>query len=328
MKIALIVDGGQEMGMGHIVRGITLAQELQAKAGIFFVTKSDDVVVSQIKDAGFNVHRLNGDGEKLVLLWEEKPDVVIFDRLDVPESLAKGLKDSLDTRLVIFDNLSEANKYADIVVNAVMGSDYENRIYLDKETNTLYFYGLKYEVLRREFYKYRKLPNLLHELKRLLLIFGGSDPLNLTSAVLDEILGLNENYDIDTVIGVHFGYFDDLTRVLAKYPDKNGNVKIYRNARDIAKLMYEADLVVASPGLSVFEALLIGVPVIPIHQNELQKYWFKKFLPTLDKSEIWKLGGIISRGDYADPFGEYIRQFEVGEGKEGVIKAIVGGIAN
>ena len=314
------------MGMGHIVRGLTLAEELKDKAEMLFVTKSDDVVVKQIKEAGFNVYRLNTDEENLSLLQETKPGVVVIDRLEVAESLAKGLKDSFDTRLVIFDNISEANKYADIVVNFVMGSDDKNRTYLDKETNTFYFYGLKYEILRREFYQYRKFPNPHHEVERILLIFGGSDPLNLTTASIDELLSMDTDYKIDVVIGVYFKHFKELTKVLRKYPDKNWCVKMHRNVKYIAKLMCLSDLVLASPGLSIFEALRVGVPVIAIHQNEPQRCSFQKFMPTLDKSEIWRLCNIISKGEYADPFGEYIRSLEVGEGKDEVIMAILEGV--
>lgn len=327
MKIALIVNGGQEMGMGNIVRGLTLAEELQTKAEIIFVTKSDDIVVSQIKEAGFNIYRLDNNDEKLSLLQGIKPDVVVFDRLEVPEGIAKGLKDSLGMRLVIFDNLSKANKYADVVVNCVMGSGCENKIYLDKETNTIYFYGLKYEVLRKEFYQYRKSHGSQHEVKKILLIFGGSDPLNLTTVSLGELLRLGRDYMIDVVIGVHFRYFKELSETIKKYPDKMWRVKLHKNVKNIAELMFQSDLVLASPGLSVFEALCVGTPVIPINQNELQRYWFGKFMQTLNKNEIWKLGDIISKGEYADPFGEYIRSLEVGKGKDEVIKAIAEGIA-
>ena len=326
MKIALVVNGGQELGMGHVIRGLTLAEELKKKADVFFVTNDDDIVASQIKEVGFNVHQLNNNDDKLDLLQGIKPDVVVIDRLDVPEKLAKGLKDGFNTRLVIFDNISEANRYADIVVNFVMGSDDKNRKYLDKETNTFYFYGLKYEILRKEFYEHRKSPNPLHKVTRILLIFGGSDPLNLTTASIDELLKIDKDYKIDAVVGVYFKYFKELTDVLRKYPDKNWCVKMHKNVKYIANLMFQSDLVLASPGLSVFEAMCVRVPVIAIHQNEPQRCCFQKFMPTLDKSEIWRLCDIISRGEYADPFGEYIRSLEVGEGRDEVIRTILEGV--
>lgn len=324
MKIAIVVDGGQEMGMGHIVRGITLAEELKTGASVFFVTKSDGVVFSHANNAGYNIHKVDTDEEKVVLLRDKKPDVVIIDRLEVPEKLAAELKGSPNMKLVIFDNLSDANKHADVVVNCVMGSGYENREYFNKKTNTLYYYGLKYEVLRREFYQYRKTPDESHGVENIMLIFGGSDFLNLTTASLDVLLQSDGKYVIDVVIGSYFKYFKELAETLRKYPEKMYRVKLHRNAKNVAELMYHSDLVLASPGLSVFEALCVRVPVIAIHQNEPQKFWFQKFMPTLSKGEVWKLVDIISGGDYINPFSEYISSLEVGEGKDDVIKAILG----
>jgi len=325
MKIAFITDGGLKMGMGHITRTTTLAEEFRDKAEIYFLTKSDDIIVRQIKNSNFDTLKADNDSQILNLFQEIKSDIVIIDKLEVEESFAKKLKGSIKTRLVIFDNTSAANKYADIVVNAVMGSNYRNRKFFDEKTNTLYFYGLKYEVLRKEFYAFKKPEKIFHDkVVKILLIFGGSDPLNLTSAVLDELLGQQNDFKIDAILGAYFEYVDELNRVLAKHPGKKGSVNIFKNIKNVAELMYQADLVIASPGLSVFEALYVGIPVLSFHQSPFQKNGFKGFLPTLDKSEAGKLGGIIANAEFADPQGEYIKAFEIGEGKTEVIKAIIG----
>jgi spore coat polysaccharide biosynthesis predicted glycosyltransferase SpsG len=48
-------------------------------------------------------------------------------------------------------------------------------------------------------------------------------------------------------------------------------VNAYNNAETVAELMYSADLVIASPGLSTFEALCVGIPVIVMPHDDLQK---------------------------------------------------------
>ena len=324
-KIAFITVGGAEMGMGHIARTLTIAEELRHKADAYFLTKSDKTVVSQIKSNGFNVQKAASDARILNLLHQIKPDIVIIDKLDVAESFAQQLKNNLKVKLVIFDNTSTANNYADIVVNAVMGSNYKNRKFLDRKTNTLYFYGLKYEVLRKQFYGFKKKAKKLgKKVANILLLFGGSDHLNLTSAVLDELLGLQEDFKINVILGAHFKYDNELNKVLAKHRKKKAKVNIFRNIRNVAELMNQADLVIASPGLSVFESLRVGTPVLSFHQSPFQKNGFKGFLPTLDKSEVNKLRGIIAKKDFADPYSDYIKAFEIGEGKQEVIEAIIG----
>ncbi len=312
------------MGMGHIARTLTVAEELRNKADVYFLTKSDKTVISQIKGDGFKIQKAASDVQTLNLLQKIKPDIVVIDKLEVEESFAQQLKNSLKAKLVIFDNTSTANKHADIVVNAVLGSNYKNKKFLDKKTNTLYFYGLKYEVLRKEFYDFKKKSKKLRKkVANILLLFGGSDHLNLTSTILDELLGMQDNFKINVILGAHFKYDDELNQVLAKHPDKKERVKIFRNIKNVAELMNQADLVIASPGLSVFESLRVGIPVIPFHQSPFQKNGFKGFLPTLDKSEVKKLAEIIAKKDFADPNSDYIKAFEIGEGKQEVIKAII-----
>ena len=63
--------------------------------------------------------------------------------------------------------------------------------------------------------------------------------------------------------------------------------------------------------------------MVSFHQNLLQKDGFKGFLPTLDKSEVNKLADIIAKQEYANPYGDYIKAFEIGEGKKEVIEAIL-----
>ena len=286
MKIAFVVEGGLEMGMGHISRSITLAEELGDRTGTCFLTKSDETVVNQITNAGFRTFKLDNDKEVVKLLQEVRPSIVIIDKLDVEEDFAGKLKDCLNTKVVIFANLTAANRYADIVINAVTGSKLKNRKFLDENTDTLYFFGPRYYVLREEFYEFKKKGETLGDkVEKIVLIFGGSDPSNLTPIVLNELLGLSSDFKIDVILGVHFVHFDKLNQVLEEYQAKKESVNVHRDIGNVAELMYKADLVIASPGASLFEALCVGTPVIAIYQNSFQENSFGGALPILKKQK-------------------------------------------
>jgi len=325
MKIVFITDGGLEKGMGHVQQSTTLAEELRDRAEICFLTKSDETVVKQIVNVGFNTFKLNHDNEILDLLKEIRPNIIIIDKLDVAEELAKELKETLRTKLIIFTNLTRANRCADIAVSAVIGSNFKNSRFLDEETNTLYFYGPKYWVLRKECYEFKKRGKTLrNKVEKIALIFGGSDASNLTSAALDELLHLKNDFKIDVILGAHFTYFDSLNQVLSQPSAKKKKVSVYKNIKNVAELMYKADLVMASPGLAAFEALCVGTPMIVMHQNEFQKDGFKGFVPTLGKEDIKRIGDLINRAAFIDPLQEYITRLEIGEGKVELIETIIG----
>ncbi len=325
MKIAFLVEGGLEMGIGHIMRSITLAEEIADRAEICFLTKSDEIAVNQIKNTGFNTFQLKNDSEAVDILQEINPETVIIDRLNVEEDFAQKIKGGLNAKLVIFGNTSTANRYADIVVNGVIGTKLRNRKFIDEDTNTLYLYGPRYYVLRREFYEFKQQgKRLTGKLEKILLILGGSDPSNLTSKVLNELLSFNNAFKIDVILGMHFLYFDALNQALDKYQGKKKNVTIYRDIKNVAELMHNADLVIASPGVSMFEALCVGTPVIAIYQNLLQRSWFEGALPVLDENKINKLKDAISSGDFIKPDTEYIKNLNIAEGKAEIIEAITG----
>lgn len=319
------------MGMGHVQQSTTLARELLAKADVCFLTKSDDTVLTTIRESGFEATRLRSDAEILHHLTTLNPDVIVFDKIDVEEKLARDIKGTLKAGLVIFTNLTGANKYADVAVlqraadlTADIGSRFKNVTYTDKDTNTLYYYGPKYWVLRPEFYEYKSKRKVSSgNAEKVLLIFGGSDPSNLTSAVLEELLGLDRMLWIDVILGAHFGHDDSVMHVLEQYPGKRANVTVHRNTKNVAELMYKAELTITSAGLSMFEALCVGTPVIVIPQDALQRDTYQGFMRMLEGDEVGKLGGMIERAEFTYPHEEHIAMMEIGEGVSELVEVIL-----
>ena len=130
MKIAIITDGNNTLGMGHVYQSVTLAGELSKKmdsqSKIFFITKSDHIVVGRLSETGFEVFQYPDDNMILNALVNQAPDRIIFDKLDVSPLLARQIKESIGCKLIIFTNLTMANQYADMTVLAGMGSNFKN----------------------------------------------------------------------------------------------------------------------------------------------------------------------------------------------------------
>jgi UDP-2,4-diacetamido-2,4,6-trideoxy-beta-L-altropyranose hydrolase len=324
MKIAFVTDGGLEMGMGHVQQSTTLAKELMRRAEICFLTKSDDTVVRQIEGCGFRTFRLKTDDELANLLKEIEPKVVIIDKPDVAEPFVAKLRNSMKIKLVIFSNVTDANKYADIAVAADLLTVSKLGNVKFQTTDTLYLYGPKYWILRKEFYELHDRRKVVSgKVEKILLIFGGSDPSNLTSTVLEELLSLDQDYKIDVIMGPHFENLDSISRVLANQEGKRENVRLYNNVVNVAELMYDADLVIASPGLSTFEALCVGTPVIIMPQNELQQEVYQAYLPMLRKGQVRKLGRAIARGEFVDPRDETVTRLDIGQGMPDLVNLIL-----
>ncbi len=323
-KIIYVTDGGNKLGLGHVYQSMTFAKLLRDMADICFLTKSDASIVSKIRDAGFQVLKVSSDSDILDFLKIDKPDIVIIDKIDVDETLAKNIK-NYQIKLVIFTNLTNANLYADIAVTADIGSNFKNVRFRDSHTKTLYFYGPKYWVFREDFHKLHDLnKNIPKTVNRILTIFGGGDPANLTTIVSKELLNLPEHIKIDAVIGASFENHDSLSRVLRKYKAVNRHIEVHQDIGYVAELMYKADLVIVSPGLSAFEALYVGSPIIVVPQDLLQQETYQGFFKVIDKESIGSLPKCIVNREFTYPNQGDIIRMNIAGGTEELIKAIIG----
>jgi spore coat polysaccharide biosynthesis predicted glycosyltransferase SpsG len=330
MKIPIITDGNNTLGMGHVYQSVTLAGELwkviAPQSKIFFMTKSDQIVVDKLSETGFEVCQFPDDDAILKALIFEAPDRIIFDKLDVSPLLAKQIKEEIGCKLIIFTNLTEANQYADMTVLAGMGSNFKNVREIDAISGAIHYFGPKYWMLRPEFFLYtQKARKPLSHVKNIMLIFGGADHSNFTSAVLNELLCMvGSTFAVMAVVGAAFNHHEELNAVMQQNRMTPSNVKIVNDLKNVAEAMHKSDVVFASPGLSFFEALAVGTPVVGFNQNEMQRDVYKGYLPTLDKSELFRLSSIIENKAFIFPDDPFISSMEIGKGKDELIHAILG----
>lgn len=320
MKIVIIANGDIEKGMGHIYRSLSLADELKKyNDSIVFLTKSDGDVIKKINNHNIDVIRYKDNNDILKIKKNIKPDVIIIDDLEIEEEFAKNIKD-LCNKLVLFDNSNpSSNKYADVVVNVVISrSGFKNRKYVDEENKTLYLYGPKYLILRDEFYKAKEISKRRinkEKTKNILITFGGSDSSNLTCMVLKELSSNLNGYFINVVLGPKFSHTDKLNDILVEHNIKN-KIKIYKNINNMAELMKNVDLIITSPGMTMFEALFLGISVVVLYQNELQKKYYDNHLKKIFNKE----NTLLRESYYIDD--RKLDNLHIGKGKLEIIESI------
>lgn len=327
-EIIIVTEGNLKMGLGHVYRSLALAKELSKFGKVSFLTTSGDIVLNKVSSSGFEIYRLIDNEALKNRLEMYNPDTVVIDKLDVDELFAKYIKTHLRSKLIIFGNVSSANRYADVVINAIIGTDFRNRSFIDKNTGTLYLEGPKYLVLRREFYRYKGLYKFRNSLEKVLLIFGGSDPANLTCKVLEKILDISDITDIKVVLGPAFKFDTELNLLLKRNANyMKQRIDIYKNINNVADLMLSVDLVFTSAGTTMFESFLIGLPTITFYQNELQKNMFKGFVTTYDFNNVTDFKSFLF-SNYRNYYliKKKIDKLEVGEGRQEIIKNTIGGV--
>lgn len=83
----------------------------------------------------------------------------------------------------------------------------------------------------------------------------------------------------------------------------------------MAELMKDNDLIITSPGMTMFEALFLGIPVVVLYQNELQRECYDDYLKKISKTHLNPLKeGYFIDAEHTD--------LHIGKGKFEIIEAI------
>lgn len=256
LRLAFIVNGNKEVGMGHIYRSLTLADGFLGHKIIFLTCESDERSISLIRERGHKVLKID---ENLLLneLKQINPDIVINDILDTQSNYVSKLK-NCGFFVVNFEDMGNGADEADLVFNA---------LYEKTNPKPNHKFGHEYECLNEKFFLYSPI-ELRKEPKKLLVTFGGVDQNNITLRVLkcaEKILNETTIENIIVVIGA--GYFNklDINSINSELLSK---ITIHKNVDNMPALMKEADIAITSNGRTIYELTAMGIPTISIAQND------------------------------------------------------------
>ena len=203
-KVAIRVDGNSSIGLGHIYRGIALAEMLKDEFIIQFVTKPDSTL-SPIIDAGFDYlflpENISFPDESL---WFgdniSKDSIIILDGYGFKSEYQKTVKQQ-GYKLVYIDDLVQYHMYADLVINHSPGIKPED---YSAEPYTKFALGLNYAMLRPAFLEAAKQKRVIDKIDTAFVCFGGSDIHDFTLKVTEVLLQTDQIKKINVVIGAAY----------------------------------------------------------------------------------------------------------------------------
>jgi UDP-2,4-diacetamido-2,4,6-trideoxy-beta-L-altropyranose hydrolase len=319
--ILIYTEGGHKLGLGNIYRSISLANALKerGRGNIKFITSSCKYVVELITKNGY-LPLLFKKKELLDEVIKLEPKVLVTDYLGLDEKFTKKIKDKTNSRIVIIGNNTGANKHANVVINAIIGTNFENKKYL--KNGILYLEGPKYLSLRDEFINKRQKYHYRRKLEKILLLFGGTDQSNFTCKVLEDILKYNGQYIITLIIGAGYKYDKELKKIISNFP--HADISLYKNISDVSNFMLKSDFVITSAGTALFEAFCLEIPSFGLFQNSSQEKIFRNFFMTKNYYTIENIGEFMEHvyKDY-DNFNKKIALINAGGGKEEIISNIL-----
>lgn len=282
-EIYIRADGGNEIGLGHLVRCISLAEMLSAKFNITFVSRQiPEPIKDDLNKSGFSLVTIAGDDEFFEVI---KPGaIVVLDHYGLDTAFQKKLKD-LNHKVVCIDDLHDKVFYADVIINTapnVSFKDYSARLY------TQFALGLDYVMLRKPFLLKSADENGMPKKDVLFICFGGADSKNITRQTLALVHNDPRFKKIIVVTGAAYIYERSLDEIIS------GNKKIEWHiavgAEMMASLMMQSEYAIVPASGIMQEALAAGCKIISGMYVENQKFIFENYL---------KLGAFVSSGDFS-----------------------------
>lgn len=257
-KIVFRVDGHKEIGMGHIYHSLTLAYNLTGHDIIFITNEEYSEGLNKIKESHLPYLTIRNNEELFNFLDDWKPNIFINDCLDTSIEYIKKIKTYVN-KVITIEDLGPGAETADAVINAL----YNNENKSDK-----IYTGEKYICLRDEFI-INAPKEFSKQVNNILVIFGGTDPSNLTKKIYEMAININRVYPkviFNFITGS--GYNCEQNSIIDR-ADKN--IYIHRDVKRVSDYMRSADLAFTSQGRTVFELAALGIPSIVLAQNEREQ---------------------------------------------------------
>jgi len=273
LRVLIKVLGGPSIGIGHVIRSLELAEELQRRGVVVagFLCNQDSYSQGKIKSKGFEcISTRWADaeeaGEELVeIITLRGADVLILDHPGDFSHLCKDLKKALSQLLIVaLDNFALDNEYLDMIINVFN----HNPVLKVPTSKRIYYYeGDQYCIVRSSFDGYIKRKKTIHRrVQHVLVTFGGSDPKCNTIMVIEALTGgFLMNVTFHFVLGAHLIHKDAVRRRVLQLPIAS---QIYEDSEDIEDLMYHCDIGLCGAGTTMMEMACLGTPAIILAQSE------------------------------------------------------------
>lgn len=269
-EVLIRVDGGASIGLGHVVRCMSLAYMLQEDFQItFYVKELPDSMATKILEDGFKIIFLESEEDFLKSL--KGNEIVVLDHYGLGSDIQKSIKQN-GSFLVCIDDIPEKKFYADLIINHAPGitsKDYEAKNY------TRFALGLDYALLRPQFLKIARDRNFVKDSDHLFICFGGSDKKNLTTVVLEVAMKMTKYRQISVVLGQAFDRIDGIT-ILAK-EDPRVRIHTALDEQDLVRLMKRAGVAVVPASGILMEALATGCKVVSGMYVENQSHVYEQY---------------------------------------------------
>lgn len=266
-EIVFRADANPNIGMGHVMRCLSIADAFRSKAKRVLFIVADDSVVNLINSRGFDTYVLKSDYKDMeseINRWPKglAPEILVVDSYFVTDEYFRSLKDTFpEGKLVYIDDVASFAYPVDVLVdyNAYgLYVDYEGLYGNSEVRKPDFILGPTYTPLRTMFkgIPRRNQPDVV---KDVLVSTGGSDEMHLTLKLLDAVASMENSQRV-----YHFllGAMNQDREKIHSLVRGMKNIVLHENVSDMKFLIESCDIAISAAGSTMYEICACGVPMV------------------------------------------------------------------
>lgn len=256
MNLLVRADSSSQIGLGHIMRDLVLAQHYPDAAITFACQELAGNIIDTIP---YPVHILstNAPEELIEYIVAHEINVVVFDHYGIDAAYEKQIKEQTGVTILILDDTYQAH-HCDILFNPNIYAKSERYTSLVPKHCDI---QCAHPLIREEFKRAKQKPK--PQTDTIFVSMGGSDPTNLSMHVLHALPAHVPINLVTTTSNTHLG-------TLRNYADEYPNIRLHVNASNIAELMHESALAIITPSSIAHEVMFMELPFIAIQSADNQ----------------------------------------------------------
>ena len=244
-------DSSQQLGMGHVYRVLSLAQELARHELKIFLSPEMPLGEEFFSQYGFH-HQSITNEQFIQQVIQNKPDLVVFDILDTEAKMIQEIRNgSPETKIVSFEDQGSGAREVDLLISDV----YPNpEVPSEKQ-----LVGIEHAVLAPSFETLERVRENSDRVEEIAVLFGGTDPSGLAEKALDALEEIGFAGKVSLIRGL------GATPIEREF---NLDIDYLSNVKNMPRVLAKADLALSSAGRTITELASLGVPTICFAQNE------------------------------------------------------------
>jgi UDP-2,4-diacetamido-2,4,6-trideoxy-beta-L-altropyranose hydrolase len=261
-RILIRADASHRQGFGHVARMCALIEELQARGDEVIPLFGGDALALESWSRYHQLNAVIGEWSALQTLHvaeESNATSVVLDGPYIVDDLAPKLFER-KIRTVVIDDKGGCLHACAAVVNHHIHADLLRNTYAQAKKKLL---GRRYAMLRREIRRYTRgscRPMSMQRL-RVIVTFGGSDPVDATSRTL-RLLPADRPLELVVIAGPGFAFDESLREAIDVAKAQGHTVDLRRAPDDPGALFVSADAAICSAGGTLGELAYLGCPAL------------------------------------------------------------------